>query len=101
MGRRAWTNEPAQIEVDGDGLRVTAREGSDAWRITSYGFVHASEHALLAPLAAESAIEVQFRLAFSGQFDQAGIFVKIDDKSWIKVGVEIFDGEESLSLIHI
>lgn len=95
----SWTNEPEHVAIGDDGLRVTAREGSDAWRLTSYGFVHASEHALLAPLEPESAIEVQFRLDFSEQFDQAGIFVKVDDESWIKAGVELSDGEESLGAV--
>lgn len=95
----SWTNEPTNITIDEDGLHVTAREGSDAWRVTSYGFVHASEHALLTPLSPESALEVQFRLDFSDQFDQAGIFVRVDDESWIKAGVELSDGEESLGAV--
>ena len=94
-----WTNDPADVATDGDGLLVTAREGSDAWRITSYDFVHSSEHALLAAFEPESAIEVQFRLDFAEQFDQAGIFVKVDDESWIKAGVELSDGEESLGAV--
>ena len=94
-----WTNEPADVATDCDGLRVTAREGSDAWRITSYDFIHCSEHALLAPFEPESAIEVQFRLDFAEQFDQAGIFVKVDDETWIKAGVELSDGEESLGAV--
>lgn len=94
-----WTNEPADVTIDETGLHVTAREGSDAWRTTSYGFVHDSEHALLTELVPESAVEVQFRLDFSEQFDQAGIFVKVDDESWIKAGVELSDGEESLGAV--
>lgn len=94
-----WTNEPADVTTDAAGLRVTAREGSDAWRVTSYGFVHASEHALLTPLEPESAVEVQFRLDFTDQFDQAGIFIRIDDESWIKAGVELSDDEESLGAV--
>ena len=97
--RGTWTHPPAQVTSKEGGLYVTAREGSDAWRITSYGFVHASEHALLASLEPESGLEVQFRLDFSGQFDQAGIFVKVDDESWIKAGVELSDGEESLGAV--
>ncbi|MET4639487.1 regulation of enolase protein 1 (concanavalin A-like superfamily) [Mycetocola sp. 2940] len=85
--------------IDEDGLRVTAREGSDAWRVTSYGFVHDSEHALLAPLAGGSAVEVSFRLDFASQFDQAGVFVRVDETTWIKSGVEWSDGEESLGAV--
>ncbi|UFN45435.1 DUF1349 domain-containing protein [Nocardioides okcheonensis] len=94
-----WTNEPAEVVAEGDGLRVTAREGSDAWRLTSYGFIHSSEHALLATMDPESAVEVQFRLDLAEQFDQAGIFVKVDDHSWVKAGVELSDGEESLGAV--
>jgi uncharacterized protein len=94
-----WTNEPVDVVTDIDGLHVTAREGSDAWRLTSYGFIHSTEHALLAAFEPESAVEVQFRLDFAEQFDQAGIFVKVDDETWIKAGVELSDGEESLGAV--
>ena len=95
----SWTNEPAHVTSDSDGLHVTARKGSDAWRLTSYGFIHSTEHALLTTLEPESALEVQFRLDFSDQFDQAGIFVKVNNESWIKAGVELSDGEEGLGAV--
>ena len=63
-----WTHEPTAQVVDGDDLVVSAAEGSDAWRTTSYGFIHDSEHALLAPFPPESAIEVEFTLALTEQF---------------------------------
>ncbi|WP_231686049.1 DUF1349 domain-containing protein [Arthrobacter sp. ZBG10] len=56
------------------------REGSDAWRVTSYGFVNATENALLAQTESEFAAEVPFHRHFSGQFDQADIFVRIDEE---------------------
>ena len=72
-----WTHEPTAQVVDGDDLVVSAAEGSDAWRITSYGFIHDSEHALLAPFPPESAVEVEFTLALTEQFDVA------PDEPWI------------------
>ena len=87
-----WTNQPAAlVETDND-LLVTAVEGSDAWRLTSYGFIHENEHALLAPFPVESAMEVEFTAAFSEQFDQAGLFVRVSSEHWIKAGVEYADG---------
>ncbi|MEH3089619.1 MAG: DUF1349 domain-containing protein [Microbacterium arborescens] len=94
-----WTNEPERVERDGADLLVTAREGSDAWRVTSYGFVHDDEHALLAPMASGTAVEVAFRLDFAAQFDQAGVFLRVDDETWIKAGVERSDGAESLGAV--
>ena len=45
-GDGRWTTEPESVAAAGDDLLVTAVEGSDAWRHTSYGFVHDTEHAL-------------------------------------------------------
>lgn len=93
-----WTHSPALTRIDGH-LDATAIEGSDAWRHTAYGFVHDSEHALLAPLAVGEAIEVAFTAPWEGQFDQAGLFVRADDEHWIKAGVEFADGHLGLGAV--
>lgn len=94
-----WTHEPVSSTVTDDGFRVTAAEGSDAWRHTSYGFVHDTEHALVAPLAVGSAVEVSFIAELSEQFDQAGAFIRVDDETWIKAGVEFADGTPQLGAV--
>lgn len=97
--RGAWTTEPEAVRIHDGGMDVTAREGSDAWRTTSYGFVHDTEHALLAPLAPGTAVEVAFTLDLREQFDQAGVFVRVDAETWIKAGVERSDGEDGLGAV--
>jgi regulation of enolase protein 1 (concanavalin A-like superfamily) len=94
-----WTTEPEAVRIHAGGMDVTAREGSDAWRTTSYGFVHDTEHALLAPLAPGTAVEVAFALDLAEQFDQAGVFVRVDAETWIKAGVERSDGEDGLGAV--
>lgn len=89
----SWTNAPESVTEDGDGaLHVEAREGSDAWRITSYGFINDTEHALLAPIAPGSSVEVEFGTPFSQQFDQAGVFLRASATQWVKAGIEYADG---------
>ena len=87
-----WTHDPGAVIVEGDDLVVEAVDGSDAWRITSYGFIHDSEHALVAPFPPDSAVEVEFTLTLEEQFDQAGVFVRADAENWVKAGVEFADG---------
>lgn len=94
-----WTHRPAAVRQEGEELIVEAREGSDAWRTTSYGFIHDSEHALLAELAPGSAIEVVVTSAFTEQFDQAGIFVRAAEDRWVKFGIELSDGLPQLGAV--
>jgi regulation of enolase protein 1 (concanavalin A-like superfamily) len=58
-GHRGWLNPPPQVVRDQDDLLVTAAEGSDFWRTTSYGFVHDTGHALLADFPDGTAAEVR------------------------------------------
>jgi nicotinamidase/pyrazinamidase len=95
----AWTNPPAAVRADGEALEVTAVEGSDAWRHTSYGFVHDTEHGLLAPLEVGEAVEVTLETTFSGQFDQAGVLVRADAEHWVKAGMEYADGVLNLGAV--
>ena len=98
-----WTHPPEQAVVEGGDLVVTAREGSDAWRHTSYGFVHESEHALLAPLAVGRAVEVAVAVDMAEQFDQAGVFVRLGPPgtvdAWVKAGLEQADGVVQLGAV--
>ncbi|MFE6649424.1 DUF1349 domain-containing protein [Nocardioides sp. NPDC057772] len=95
-----WTHEPAAARVTPEGvLLATAVESSDAWRHTSYGFVHDTEHALVAPFAPGSAMEVEFGTPFSEQFDQAGIFVRASDERWVKAGIEFADGVPQIGAV--
>lgn len=87
-----WTTRPVAVERGAGGLLVTAARGSDAWRHTAYGFVHETEHALIAPMTTDFAIEVSFVLDYDQQFDQAGLLVRESATEWIKAGVEVSDG---------
>ncbi|KAJ4461711.1 hypothetical protein PAPYR_1843 [Paratrimastix pyriformis] len=95
-----WTHPPLKVSSeDGTDMLVHCAEGSDAWRTTSYGFIHDSEHALIAPLAPGHAVEVTFTPDFDHQFDQAGVFLSANNSTWIKAGVEFCDGAPQLGAV--
>ncbi|WP_433344487.1 DUF1349 domain-containing protein [Micromonospora sp. CA-111912] len=95
-----WLHQPVRAEPTPDGgLVVEPGAGSDFWRHTSYGFVHDDGPALLAPLPAGTAVEVTFQLDFTGQFDQAGVLVRVDERNWVKAGVEFSDGQPQVGAV--
>ncbi|WP_448073156.1 DUF1349 domain-containing protein [Georgenia yuyongxinii] len=89
---RQWLNPPAAVGQDGDRITVTAAPGSDFWRQTLYGFTRDSGHALLTPVDRAASLEVDFLLDFDQRYDQAGLMLRTDERTWIKAGVEISDG---------
>jgi regulation of enolase protein 1 (concanavalin A-like superfamily) len=98
-GEAEWMNPPEAVAVDGGDLLVTARGGSDFWRTTSYGFVRDDGHALLTEFPAGTSVEVSFTPAFETLYDQAGLFVRGDESTWIKAGVEMSDGYPQLGAV--
>jgi uncharacterized protein len=94
-----WSTPPVSSRVEGSDLVVVAREGSDLWQVTSYGFVHDDGHGLLVDLPDGRAVEVSFLADFAEQFDQAGILVRADATHWVKTGVEFADGAPQVGAV--
>ncbi len=94
----SWLN-PTIASVDGDDLLVTAARGSDLWQSTYYGFQRDSGHALLAPFHPGQAVEVSFLLDYDTLYDQAGLLVRVNERTWVKAGVEISDGVPQLAAV--
>lgn len=94
-----WLNRPPHVAISRGRLVIRAAEGSDAWRTTSYGFVHDNAHALLSDLPDGWAVQTSFIADFDHQFDQAGLLVRVDEKHWAKSGLEFCDGSMQASVV--
>ena len=94
-----WFNEPLQWSEDDGHISVTADGQTDFWRITDYGYVRDNAHIYGDEIATDFDLTVSIDADYAVQYDQAGAAVRINDRHWIKTGVEMFDGKLRFSTV--
>ena len=94
-----WLNEPASWQRTGDVLTVSVDPGTDFWRETGYGYIRDSGHVYGEVLAGDLDVSVRMRCTLGVQYDQAGVMLRADERTWLKTGVEFFEGRARLSTV--
>lgn len=95
-----WLNEPRSWSVDAAGdLLVVTDKATDFWRETHYGFTRDSGHFLGFRAPAAFTAQLRVRGGYEKLYDQAGIMVRVDERRWVKAGIEISDGRAMLSSV--
>ena len=94
-----WLNEPANWQRTGDLVTVSVDPGTDFWRETGYGYVRDSGHVYGEVLAGDVDVSVRVRCTLGVQYDQAGIMLRADERTWLKTGMEFFEGRPRLSTV--
>ncbi|MCG3043988.1 DUF1349 domain-containing protein, partial [Streptomyces sp. S1A] len=95
----SWLNQPTHWSPQENQVEITTDPGTDFWVTTHYGFVRDTGHALLRPVPANFRLRVTFDGDYREQYDQAGLLLRLDDKNWIKTGIEYVDGHQQLSAV--
>ncbi|WP_433363048.1 DUF1349 domain-containing protein [Streptosporangium sp. CA-115845] len=93
-----WINEPAKWAADED-LRITAEARTDLWRVTHYGYIYDTAHIFGRTLPGDLRVTTTFQASYADRYDQAGAMLRIDERNWIKAGVEYVDRKINLSAV--
>jgi regulation of enolase protein 1 (concanavalin A-like superfamily) len=97
--KRAWLNPP-KTWSDRDGrISLSAEAKSDFWRLTASGTAADSGHFYFEEREGDFTVTVKFRADYAAQYDQAGLMIRIDEKNWIKTGVEFLDGRGNIATV--
>lgn len=102
LGRKdgVWLNAPRvwRAEANGD-LVMTTDRGTDFWRETHYGFTRDTGHFLGFPTGDAFTAQLRIRGRYDKLYDQAGVMVRVDERHWVKAGIELSDGRAMLSSV--
>ena len=94
-----WLNKPAEWTAGHGELHVTTEAHTDFWRETEYGYTHDSGHFFGRKVHGDFTARLRLRAQYAGQYDQAGLMIRIDDSAWVKFGTEFVDGHSILSSV--
>lgn len=88
----SWLNEPTKAKASDDELYLVTDAKTDFWRETHYGFVRDNGHFYAFQAEGDFTAQVRVRAHFEHLYDQAGLMVRLDERRWVKTGIEFSDG---------
>lgn len=95
----SWLNEPAVHGGNERELKLHTDDHTDFWQRTFYGFQRDNGHAYLTPVSGDFSATVAVRGEYEQLYDQAGLLLRIDERNWIKAGIEYTDGLMHFSVV--
>jgi hypothetical protein len=94
-----WMNEPPHWRMDGDALHATTGAKTDFWRETHYGFFRDDGHLFFEEANGDFTAQVPVSGEYRELYDQAGLMLRLDERHWIKTGIEFVGGRRTLSCV--
>lgn len=95
----SWLNEPGEWATSGTTIRVVTELKTDFWRRTFYDWTTDSGHFYRRPVTGDFTATVRVHATHTTLFDQAGLMLRADERTWVKSGVELTSGAVHVSTV--
>lgn len=99
MDKMQWFNQPKKWSVENQKLTIFVTPHTDYWRLTHYGFTVDDGPFYYETLGGEFEVKVKITGEYKTRFDQMGLMLRIDEKTWIKTGVEFVNEKINISAV--
>ena len=94
-----WLHAPANVTSTPTTLQVQVQGGTDFWRVTHYGFIRDNGHFFYQEQPGDFMAKVKVIGHYQDLYDQAGLMIRLDEKNWIKTGIEYVKGVQNVSAV--
>jgi len=94
-----WLHAPAKVISTPTSLQVQVQGGTDFWRVTHYGFIRDNGHFFYQEQPGDFLAKVKVVGQYKDLYDQAGLMIRLDEKNWIKTGIEYVKGVQNVSAV--
>ncbi|UOR03753.1 DUF1349 domain-containing protein [Hymenobacter aerilatus] len=94
-----WLNAPKKATINGKKIEVQVEGGTDFWRVTHYGFIRDNGHFYYQEQTGDFLAKVKITGHYHELYDQAGLMIRLDEKNWIKTGIEFVKGVQNVSAV--
>lgn len=99
MENMHWFNEPTSWKIDKNSLSMFVTPQTDYWRSTHYGFTVDDGPFYYRWQGGEFEVKVKITGEYKSRFDQMGLMLRIDEKTWIKTGIEFINDTINVSAV--
>ncbi|GAA4275576.1 DUF1349 domain-containing protein [Aquimarina mytili] len=100
MKKMQWFNEPDTWKIINDSsLSMYVTPNTDFWRKTHYGFTVDDGPFYYSNVGGEFELNVKITGSYKTRFDQMGVMIRVNEKIWIKTGVEYVNQKINLSAV--
>jgi hypothetical protein len=94
-----WLHEPPRWHADGNTLTLTTAPKTDFWRSPDGATVSDNGHFWSRPITGDFQAQVKVIGAYRDLYDQAGLMLRLDDATWLKCGIEFYEGAQHISAV--
>ncbi len=99
LNKMQWFNEPLNWTIKDGSLLMFVTPKTDYWRETHYGFTVDDGPFYYKTCGGEFETKVKISGDYITRYDQMGLMLRIDEKTWIKTGVEYVDDQIKISAV--